>query len=158
MLVVPGGGPFAEAVREIDRRVGLADDAAHWMAIRAMDVFAELLASRLTRGRLVTSLAEANEAAREGLIPVLAPFRWLREADPLPHSWDVTSDSIAAWLATVIGAGQLILLKPTGACGAELVDACFSKALGSKVRAAVVTAGEIAQFRRLFAHCRPQSG
>ena len=37
MLIVPGGGPFADAVREVDRRVGLGDDAAHWMAVLAMD-------------------------------------------------------------------------------------------------------------------------
>ena len=49
LLIVPGGGPFAEAVREIDRRLGLSDDAAHWMAVLAMDQYAHLVAARLDR-------------------------------------------------------------------------------------------------------------
>ena len=152
MLVVPGGGPFADVVREIDRRVGLPDETAHWMAIRAMDVFAELLASKLTRGRLVTSPGDVEGVLREGLIPVLAPFRWLREADPLPHSWEVTSDSIAAWLATVISAGHLLLVKPSGARGSGLADRHFSKILGAKVRAAVVAVDQAAQLEAVLGH------
>ena len=49
-----------------------------------------------------------------GRVPVLAPSRWLREADPLPHSWDVTSDSIAAWVAGQAGASTLVLVKAAG--------------------------------------------
>jgi aspartokinase-like uncharacterized kinase len=48
LLVVPGGGPFADAVREVDRKLGLGDDAAHWMAVLAMDQYAHLVAARLT--------------------------------------------------------------------------------------------------------------
>ena len=50
--IIPGGGPFADVVRDVDRQHALSDTAAHWMAIRAMDVFAEQLVSRLTRGPL----------------------------------------------------------------------------------------------------------
>ena len=51
-------------------------------------------------------------ALKAGSVPVLAPLRWLRNADPLPHSWDVTSDSIAAWMAGEFGAADLLLVKP----------------------------------------------
>ena len=124
ILVVPGGGPFADAVREVYRRGAVGDDAAHWMAIRAMDQYAELLVSRLARGCLVTSVLEARLAAAAGRTPVLAPSRWLRDADPLPHSWDVTSDSIAAWVAGEVQAERLVLLKPPAASG-QLVDDAF---------------------------------
>ena len=53
LLVVPGGGPFADAVREVDRRLRLSDDAAHWMAVLAMDQHAHLIAARLTGAVLV---------------------------------------------------------------------------------------------------------
>src|SRR5262245_8895583 len=36
LLVIPGGGPFADSVRAVDRQHRLSDDAAHWMAILAM--------------------------------------------------------------------------------------------------------------------------
>jgi aspartokinase-like uncharacterized kinase len=146
MLIVPGGGPFADAVRETDRRIGLSDDAAHWMAIGGMDVFAELLVSRLTRGVLVQSAEDVRAALEGGRLPVLAPSRWLRAEDPLPHSWDVTSDSIAAWLAAVVRARQLILIKPRGSRGAALTDPFFARASTAGVRTTLVSvdrAGEL---------------
>jgi aspartokinase-like uncharacterized kinase len=116
LVVVPGGGPFADAVREVDRRLALSDDAAHWMALLAMDQYACLIASKLDGGVVVETPAEisAIDAAR---VPVVAPSRWLRQADPLPHSWTVTSDSIAAWMAGALGAARLVLVKPAGAGG-----------------------------------------
>ena len=59
---------------------------------------------------------------------MLAPSRWLQDEDPLPHTWDVTSDSIAAWIAGVSGARELVLVKPRGATG-NLVDSCFARVL-----------------------------
>jgi aspartokinase-like uncharacterized kinase len=53
ILVVPGGGPFADVVRDIDRCAGLSADAAHWMAILAMEQFAHLLASKIAGAVLV---------------------------------------------------------------------------------------------------------
>jgi len=142
LLIVPGGGPFADTVRAVDARVRLSEDAAHWMAILAMDQHAHLIAERLVPSALVTSatgIADAHSSAR---IPVLAPYRWLRDADPLPHSWDVTSDSIAAWCAHAVGASQLVLIKPSGASG-NLVDRYFSQALPPGVSSACVPADEI---------------
>jgi aspartokinase-like uncharacterized kinase len=55
LLIVPGGGPFADVVRDVDRRLQLSDDAAHWMAILAMDQSAHLVASRLVGGALVAA-------------------------------------------------------------------------------------------------------
>ena len=104
LLVVPGGGPFADAVRAVDRRFKLPDDTAHWMAVLAMDQYAHLIVARLTGGELVAAPREVVAALRAGHVPVLAPSRWLREADPLPHSWMVTSDSIAAWVGGTVGA------------------------------------------------------
>src|SRR5262245_34367167 len=93
ILVVPGGGPFADAIRDVDRRLGLSDAAAHWMAVIAMDQHAYLIADRLASSALVTEPHEIASAIDARKIAVLAPFRWLLNADPLPHSWDVTSDS-----------------------------------------------------------------
>ncbi len=138
VLVVPGGGPFADAVREADRRFHVGDSAAHWMAVLAMDQHAHLIAARLHGGVVVAGAREANAAIASGSIPVLAPYKWLRDVDPLPHSWDVTSDSIAAWVAGAVGARRLVLVKPPGAGGHDLVDAYFSRALPPGVTAEIV--------------------
>lgn len=142
LLVVPGGGPFAEAVRDVDRRLHLSDDAAHWMAVLAMDQYAHVVAARLAGGTLVASPEEIAAVFSAGHVPVLAPSRWLHEADPLPHSWDVTSDSVAAWVAGEVGARRLVLIKPPGARGDQLVDAHFACALPDQVTPVIVAADE----------------
>ena len=76
-------------------------------------------------------------------MPVLAPSRWLRQADPLPHSWDVTSDSIAAWVAGQTRARRLIVIKPPGAEGRDLVDRYFSRALPAGISVVIVTADRL---------------
>jgi aspartokinase-like uncharacterized kinase len=141
-LLVPGGGPFADAVREIDRRVGIGDDAAHWMAVLAMDQYAHFLAARLPEARLVTTPEQAAAALDAARLPVLAPFDWLKRADPLPHGWHVTSDSIAAWLAGEVGARELVLFKPAGAVG-PLVDDYFERALPATVKVTIVAADHV---------------
>jgi probable H4MPT-linked C1 transfer pathway protein len=142
LVVVPGGGPFADAVRDVDRRYGLPHVAAHWMAVLAMDQYAHLVAARLTGAVLVEDPAGIAAALAAGRVPVLAPSRWLRAADPLPHTWDVTSDSLAAWIAGVLGARRLVLIKPPGAAG-ELVDGHFSRALPATVSSVIVAANQV---------------
>ena len=146
LLIVPGGGPFADAVRDADRRLGLTDAAAHWMAVLAMDQYAHLIAGKLARAVVVAEtreIADALSAQPNGHIPVLAPYRWLREADPLPHSWDATSDSIAAWVAGRVGARRLVLVKPPGATGSGLVDAYFARTLPAHITPFIVPADRV---------------
>lgn len=137
-LVVPGGGPFAEAVREQSRQLQLDADTAHWMAILGMDQYAHALASRIRGAALVERERDIPVTLAAGRIPVLAPYHWLRAADPLPHSWDVTSDSIAAWLAGALGAARLILLKPVAGDPVKLADPYFPRALPPGVVCQVV--------------------
>jgi aspartokinase-like uncharacterized kinase len=138
-VVVPGGGPFANAVRSVDEQHALSPDDAHWMAILGMDQYAILLASRIRNAELVQRHGEIARARSRGRIPVLAPYRWLREADPLPHSWDVTSDSIAAWIAGEIGARQLILIKPSAQDRHALVDRYFERARPPALACTIIT-------------------
>ncbi|MEJ7812369.1 MAG: hypothetical protein WKG32_18310 [Gemmatimonadaceae bacterium] len=157
-LVVPGGGPFADAVRAAGRCTALADDPAHWMAILAMDQYAHLLASRVRGARLVSGSTAIRAALAEGWLPVLAPFRWLRRADPLPHSWDATSDSIAAWVAGVLGARRLILIKPAQLDLALAVDPHFARALPEQVRPIVLGAGNLRRLGALLRDRREVAG
>jgi 5-(aminomethyl)-3-furanmethanol phosphate kinase len=108
LLIVPGGGEFADAVRAYDRRVGLDARAAHWMAILAMDQFGWALSELIPGAERRHDLAPA----RPGAVPVLLPFALLAARDPLPASWTVTADAIAAWIAGAAGAPRLVLVKP----------------------------------------------
>jgi 5-(aminomethyl)-3-furanmethanol phosphate kinase len=111
LLVVPGGAAFADAVREHDDRLGLRPATAHRMAILAMDQFGWLLSDLIPGGLPCTELPSARAAAARGETPVLLPAALLA-GDPLPSSWAVTSDSIAAWVAGAGHAARLVLTKP----------------------------------------------
>jgi 5-(aminomethyl)-3-furanmethanol phosphate kinase len=138
-VLVAGGGAFADLIRTMDQTHALGDHKAHRLAIRSLDLTAELLAA-LTPGSTVAHWPEDLRACRNlGQVPILAPWRLLEEvddrgADPLPASWDVTSDSIAARIAVLLGARRLILLKSVGlyadidrdeAARAGLIDPMF---------------------------------
>ena len=146
LLVVPGGGPFADAVREFERRVGMSSDAAHWMAILAMDQYAHVLAGRITGAVLVEEPGAVTETVALGRAAVLAPSRWMRSADVLPHSWEATSDSIAAFVAGALDAARLILIKP--AATGEMVDSYFSAALPQGMPYSVIECDRIEQLTR----------
>jgi len=98
LLLVPGGGLFADQVRAL----GLDGDGAHWMAIAGMEQFGWYIASK---GVPVTDRLVAGRG-----VSVLLPYRVLREEDPLPHTWEVTSDTIAAWVAERLHL-DLLLIK-----------------------------------------------
>ncbi|MDD1715738.1 MAG: uridylate kinase [Methanolinea sp.] len=98
VLVVPGGGRFAQAVRDC----GVDGTPAHWMAIAAMEEYGWYISSF---GLPVTEVLSIPDSPGAFL-----PYRELRSCDPLPHSWKVTSDTIAAWVAHTLGL-DLILLK-----------------------------------------------
>ena len=130
LLVVPGGGPFADAVREFDRRERVSADAAHWMAILAMDQYAHALAERIPGAVLVEEPGAVSATLVHPGVAVLAPYRWVRAADVLPHSWDATSDSVAAFVAGALDAERLVLIKPASPGPAvDLVDPCFRSVL-----------------------------
>jgi aspartokinase-like uncharacterized kinase len=150
-LIVPGGGPFADAVRAVDRQLPLDDRVAHWMAVQAMDLYAELIASRLSGAIRVDGLESIRDACAAGRLPVLAPHRWLREVDPLPHSWAVTSDSIAAWIGRTLGARRLVLIKPPGARGERLTDDYFERAVSPDLSVVVIAADRMAELGSLLA-------
>ncbi|MFN8457286.1 MAG: hypothetical protein U0401_21950 [Anaerolineae bacterium] len=111
LILLPGGGPFADQVRAADARFHLSHSTAHWMAILAMDQYAYLLANLIPQAVLVRDIVTAEDVCTTGRLAILAPSTLLLQLDPLPHSWQITSDSIAAWLAYYTRIPLLVLLK-----------------------------------------------
>lgn len=110
LLVVPGGGEFADAVREVDRRYSLSPVAAHRMAILGMDQYGLLLSDLIPNSRIVQSLDEAAEVSQLKRVPILLPSKLMLREGVLKASWDVTSDSIAAYVASRLNAHRLLLV------------------------------------------------
>lgn len=117
ILIVVGGGDAADVVRDWSDRFSLTEEMAHWLAIRSLSLTRGLVKELLPECEEVESPSAAAEAWINQRRPVLLKLEsYLRQSEvhesaPLPHTWDVTSDSIAAWVATKWGAEQLILLK-----------------------------------------------
>jgi 5-(aminomethyl)-3-furanmethanol phosphate kinase len=105
LLVVPGGAWFADAVREADRRFALPAATSHHMAVLGMEQFGWLLSELIPGAERCADPACAPTGRTAVLLPAALPL------DSLPASWQVTSDSIAAWVAVRAGAGRLVLVK-----------------------------------------------
>jgi 5-(aminomethyl)-3-furanmethanol phosphate kinase len=111
VIIVPGGGPFADAVRSAQSGMGFDDQAAHHMALLAMEQYGRAL---ISLNGLLAAADSADVIHRElsaGKVPVWMPARMALAAEDVARSWDVTSDSLAAWLAGRLGASRLFLVK-----------------------------------------------
>jgi 5-(aminomethyl)-3-furanmethanol phosphate kinase len=153
LLIVPGGGPFANTVREIHAD----DDTAHWMAIAAMEQYGWHVASH--------GLPTTGTLAVPDRPTVLLPYRCMRDLDPLPHSWDVTSDTIAAWVAGILGLDLLILKSVNGISTGDtlletvtapletdVVDPSFLPfVLGKKIKTSIINGSDMDCIRQFLA-------
>ncbi len=152
VVLIVGGGPAADFVRTLDAMHEFGDQAAHRLALHALDFTAELLARLLPGSRVVHRLLELPSAWHAGWRPILAPRVYLEEVDErrpdrLAFSWDVTSDTIAARVALDLKADRLLLLKSVSAseamtraeaAEAGLVDPSFPGAAQALERVEVV--------------------
>jgi hypothetical protein len=127
------------------------------MAVFATHQFGQLLQSRLDRSALVESQQEIELALDEGRLPIVLPYRWLRASDHLEgtpsHSWESTSDSIAAWIAGQLRAQALILVKLVAATDDELlsvVDREFGGQLRPGITAHVAVPEQLADSLRRY--------
>jgi aspartokinase-like uncharacterized kinase len=149
VVLFPGGGPAADVIRAYDARFGLGEEKAHWLALRALTLNAHVLAELLPPARVVEGKGLMALTIAGGVLPILDPLAFARtdERDggegQLPHTWDVTSDSLAARAAVVLGARRLVLLKsadaPAGGDWEEaerlgLVDVWFAQVLRQTTR------------------------
>jgi aspartokinase-like uncharacterized kinase len=110
ITVVPGGGRFADVVRELDERFHLQNTIAHDMAILAMDQYGIFLSSVTPGSRTISTLEGAKQHSEAKHLPIFLPSGLMSRADPLPHSWDVTSDSITGYIARELGSAKLVLV------------------------------------------------
>ena len=118
-LLLAGGGPLADQVRQWHALSPLEEAVAHWMCVDLLTVSAHLLHARLPEIPLIED--DRLLCQRVGIrgCTIFEPAGWMRHGEPklpgtcLPPTWEVTSDSIAARLAVVLGAEELVLMKST---------------------------------------------
>lgn len=127
-LFVIGGGEFANLIRKYDNEIEFSEDVTHETAIDAMDILAKLLNDKLAFTDICYTIEEAIGISDLNKIPIMICSDILKENEPFAHSWDVTSDSIAAYIASLLDAKLLIATNVNGIytkdpslSGAELI-------------------------------------
>ncbi len=125
VIIVPGGGVFADTIRKVygeyhlshesrtecndksDAEYGLTEEAAHNMAILAMEQYGYFLSG-------ISGIPVCDSVDTDCKLPIriILPARMLLgmcedsfgdnhngEDAGMPHTWDTTSDAIATWIA-----------------------------------------------------------
>ena len=141
VILVPGGGIFADAVREAQQQTGISNVMAHHLAVKAMDQYGLMLTALNPALAIASTELEIAERTWQHRAILWLPSHMVLADEEIPKNWDMTSDSLAAWLANKIGAEQLVLLKSHRPKNASLrhlvkdniVDGCFTKSVKNKI-------------------------
>jgi len=111
VVIVPGGGAFAEAVRRAQAEYGFSDASAHRMALLAMHQTGLMMAALQPRLKPVETLAGLKRTARSARIPVWLPLKLVERDGRIAADWSTTSDALAARLAERLGRAPVVLVK-----------------------------------------------
>ncbi len=135
-LVVVGGGSLVDVVRRWDQVHQFSPRDSHQLALAGMQVTARMVARLMDWPLLEFPTPEKKEPSEAVVASKLGwhgTFEFgkrlgagigrerpivvdlaaaVAEERQVPESWEVTSDSLAMWLATKVGAHRLVLLKP----------------------------------------------
>lgn len=157
VVIVPGGGVFADTVRTLFAQVPMSDRCAHELAVSAMNQLGTLLIDQMPALVPAHSELEIAERSWQHRGIVWMPSKMvMTDGDDIPHSWDVTSDSLALWLANKISAKHVLLIKSkrpqqnamlSDLMQEGLIDPAFSKfTKGGEVKTWVVYKGDYHAF------------
>lgn len=161
VVIVPGGGPFADAIRDAQRQQGFDDATAHRMALLAMEQYGHMLIGIQPDLIGAATRDSIGQALERGAVAVWMPSAMALACPDIPASWDMTSDSLAAWLAAELRADLLVLVKSLQVTEARATTTelaargwvdpefpRFSAAAGCPVR--ILGAGDHAVFARML--------
>jgi len=159
-IIVPGGGAFADAVRDAYRRHGLTQEVAHRMALLAMHQTGMMLAAMDGRLVCVETLSAIRRVLAEERIPVWMPLKMSADDALITHDWKTTSDALAARLAERLARASVALVKScpvdqqanaAALSRAGIVDATFPKIIArAKLDWRVLGVGEEDELTRLL--------
>jgi 5-(aminomethyl)-3-furanmethanol phosphate kinase len=113
LVIVPGGGVFAEQVRYLQKELCIDEITSHRMALRAMEQFGDILTSLDHRYHAASTIDAINGWLEKHEIPVWFPYDMIADNPAIRASWDITSDSLSLWLAHSMQCQNLVLIKAT---------------------------------------------
>ena len=111
VVLVVGGGPFADVVRDSQKQHHYDDRTAHNMAMLGMQQYAEMIANISPTLTLTYDIASIHKVLDEDGIPVWMPYNMLINETAIQPDWNMTSDGLATWLAEQMNIQQLLFIK-----------------------------------------------
>ena len=111
VVIVPGGGGFADQVRQAQQRWQFSDDIAHQMALLAMQQYGLMLSGMNSGFECASTTEDLNRIVNNAQVAIWLPQSDLLEIAGINQNWNVTSDSLAVWLAHEMRAAQLVVVK-----------------------------------------------
>ena len=114
VVIIPGGGSKSNFIRFIDKKLEIGDDLAHWEAIYAMNWNGLQIHKTFPKIPFYSQISELKDDLnkKNNRYPLIfLPFDYLYENDILPHSWNITSDSITIFIAKNLGLHECFLIK-----------------------------------------------
>jgi aspartokinase-like uncharacterized kinase len=109
IIIIPGGGSFANFIRKVYSELKFTDELAHWMSIISMNYNGIELGKKFPKLEIFEDCDKLKEIGK--CFCIFLPYQFLKKNDKLPHSWDVTSDSITLFLAKRLGLNECFLIK-----------------------------------------------
>jgi aspartokinase-like uncharacterized kinase len=109
IILIPGGGSYANFIRKVDDEIKLGDELAHWMATYSMNYNGIELNRKYPELEIIENLKDFQDS--KNIFCIFLPYNYLRKNDNLPHNWDVTSDSIALYIAVQLHFNKCFLIK-----------------------------------------------
>ena len=109
VVIITGGGALADFIRRADEEINLGDDLSHWIAIFSMDYNVSLIHLKYPNISITNDLEQIKNQDR--IITFFLPYEYIRKINSLSHSWNITSDSIALFLAHNLELRNCSLIK-----------------------------------------------
>ncbi|MFX1304606.1 MAG: hypothetical protein ACFFBV_06690 [Promethearchaeota archaeon] len=109
IILIPGGGSLANFIRKVYSELKFTEELAHWMGIISMNYNGLELSKKFPKLEIIEDFDRLKKLSKSFCI--FLPYKFLKENDKLPHSWDVTSDSITLFLARELGLQECFLIK-----------------------------------------------
>lgn len=117
LVIVPGGGVFSDQVRRCQKKWKFDDRTAHKMALLGMHQFGLMLASFRAELQIAVTVQDIPPVLANNRVAVWMPEVCELDQAGIASGWEITSDSLSAWLAGQIGAQQLVIVKSSPRSG-----------------------------------------
>lgn len=109
IVIIPGGGSFANFIRKIYSELQFTEETAHWMGIISMNYNGLEISKKFPNLQVIDNYENLKKSSKTFCI--FLPYEFIKENDKLPHSWDVTSDSISLLIAKELELNKCFLIK-----------------------------------------------